>query len=199
MTHPTLFDTKTPAAGPTTRPAAGTSRPLVVGLDLSLTCTGVAGVGWTDNVRTKLRGDNRLGYLVDSIGSFIKAADLVVMEGPSFGHVGPRAHEDMAGLRCAVRLWCHRREIPYGVVPPSSLKLYAAGYGKAAKGEVRSAIADRYGIHTEGGARYDEADAYAVLAMGLHWLGYPLAEVPDRNAAALNGCKWPAGTVAVAR
>jgi hypothetical protein len=27
--------------------------------------------------------------------------------------------------------------------------------------------------------------------MGLHHLGYLLAEVPERNAGALAGCAWP--------
>jgi Holliday junction resolvasome RuvABC endonuclease subunit len=158
----------------------------------------VAGVGWTDIVRTKTRGDHRLDYLVTTIGTFIKAADMVVMEGPSYGHAGLGGHEELAGLRCAVRLWCYRHRIPYGIVPPSSLKLYATGYGKASKGEIRSAVADRYGHHTEGVGRYDEADAYVCLAAGLDWLGYPLAEVPERNAKALSGCAWP-DLVAVAR
>lgn len=196
MSAPTLFD-QTPAV-PVPAPAGAGPRPLVIGLDLSLTCTGVAGVGWTDIVRTKLRGDARLAELIDTIGSFIKAADLVVMEGPPFGYTGPRAHEDVAGLRVLTRLYCHRHNIPYGVVPPSSLKLFAAGHGKASKGEMRSAVADRYGHHTEGVGRYDQADAYAALAAGLHWLGYPLATVPDRNAKALDGCAWPE-TVAAAR
>lgn len=190
MSTPTLF-TPTPAAGlPTTRPAAGT-HPLVIGLDLSLTCTGVAGVGWSQIIRTKSRGDHRLAYLVAEIGSYIKAADMVVMEGPSFGHAGPRAHEDLAGLRVLVRMYCHRHSIPYGVVPPSSLKMFATGRGNATKGEVRSGVADRYGHHTEGVGRYDQADAYTALAMGLHHLGYPLADAPDRALKALDGCAWP--------
>ncbi|MER5559655.1 hypothetical protein ABT071_13720 [Streptomyces sp. NPDC002506] len=189
----------TPAAGlPIARPAAVT-RPLVIGLDLSLTSTGVAGEGWTDHIRTKTRGDYRLNYLAGHISSFIRRADFVVMEGPSFGHGALAGHEEMAGLRVLVRQYCYRHHIPYAVIPPSSLKLYAAGYGKAAKGEVRSAIADRYGIHTEGAARYDEADAYAALAAGLHWLGYPLALVPERNAKALDGCAWPEHPPVVAR
>ncbi|MFF8409025.1 hypothetical protein [Streptomyces omiyaensis] len=190
--------TETPAAGMTRLPAAGTTRPLVVGLDLSLTCTGIAGEGWTDRIRTKTRGDLRLNYLAGEISSFIKAADLVVMEGPSFGHVGPQAHEDMAGLRVLVRHACFRRSIPYAVIPPSSLKLYATGYGKASKGEVRSAVADRYGIHTEGAARYDEADAYIAMAAGMDWLGYSLAAVPEKNSSALGGVKWPEQAPAVA-
>lgn len=189
---------KTPAAGLTTRPAAGTNRPLVIGLDLSLTSSGIAGEGWTDHIRTKTRGDFRLNYLAGQIGDFIKQADLVVMEGPSYGHAALAGHEDMAGLRCLVRVFCHRRRIPYAVIAPSSLKLYATGYGKAAKGEIRSAVADRYGIHTEGSARYDEADAYVAMAAGMDWLGYRLADVPDRCAAALDKVTWPEQVPAVA-
>lgn len=193
---PTLFD-QTPAAGlPTTRPAAVT--PLVIGLDLSLTCTGVAGTGWTDIIRTKRRGDERLHYLITAVADFIKQADMVVMEGPSFGHSGPRAHEDLSGLRVLVRQHCYRHRIPYGVVPPSSLKMFATGRGNATKGEVRSGVADRYGHHTEGVGRYDQADAYTAMAMGLHHLGHPLADIPERASKALDGCAWPE-FVAVAR
>ncbi|MFE6225438.1 hypothetical protein [Streptomyces sp. NPDC057854] len=193
-----MTSTETPAAGMTRLPAAGTTRPLVVGLDLSLTSTGIAGEGWTDHIRTKTKGDFRLHYLAGQIGDFIKQADLVVMEGPSYGHAALGGHEDMAGLRCMVRVFCHRRRIPYAVIAPSSLKLYATGYGKANKGEVRSAVADRYGIHTEGAARYDEADAYIAMAAGMDWLGYSLATVPEKNASALKGVTWPQQIPAVA-
>ncbi len=190
---------ETPAAGLSPRPAAGIHRPLVIGLDLSLTSSGVAGEGWTNHIRTKTRGDYRLHYLAGQIADFIKRADLVVMEGPSYGHAALGGHEDMAGLRCMVRVFCYRRKIPYAVISPSSLKLYAAGYGKAAKGEVRSAVADRYGVHTEGAARYDEADAYVAMAAGMDWLGYPLAVLPDTHRRALTGVAWPEQVPAVAR
>lgn len=196
MSAPTLFD-QTPAAGLTPRPPAG-STPLVIGLDLSLTCTGVAGMGWSQIIRTKTRGDHRLAYLVAEVGSFIKAADMVVMEGPSYGHGAMAGHEDLAGLRVLVRMYCHRHTIPYGVVSPSSLKMFATERGNATKGEVRSGVADRYGHHTEGVGRYDQADAYTALAMGLHHLGYPLADAPERALKALDGCAWPEN-VAVAR
>lgn len=167
-------------------------RPLVIGLDLSLTCTGVAGADWTDKIRTPLRGDARLQYLEDAVATYIRSADLVAMEGPSYGHAGPRFHEDLAGLRVIVRRYCHRHGIPYAVIPPSNLKLYTAGRGNATKGEVRSAVADRYGVHTEGPGRYDQADAFGAVAAALDWLGCPLAPVPDRNRTALGGCTWPA-------
>lgn len=185
----TLFDiTQAPAA----TPAAGHRPPLVVvGLDLSLTCTGVAGAGWTDKIRTKLRGDERLAHLEAEIVSFIRVADLVAMEGPSYGHGAMAGHEELAGLRILVRRYCYRHQLPYAVIPPSSLKLYVAGRGNATKGEIRSAVADRYDVHTEGAGRYDMADAYGVFAAASDWLGQPLAEVPERNRKALAGCQWP--------
>lgn len=185
MTLP-LCTPEVPAA-----PAAAGPRPLVIGLDLSLTCTGVAGDGWTDYIRTKLRGDERLAYLEDAVASFIRSADMVAMEGPSYGHGGQGGHEDLAGLRVLVRRYCHRHQIPYAVIPPASLKLYVAGRGNATKGEVRSAVADRYGVHTEGVGRYDQADAYGVLAAASDWLGQSLGPVPERNGRALAGCQWP--------
>jgi Holliday junction resolvasome RuvABC endonuclease subunit len=193
----TLFDitTNTPAT-----PAAAEPHPLtVIGLDLSLTCTGVAGLGWTDRIRTKLRGDERLAYMEDQITSYIRCADLVVMEGPSFGHSGPRYHEDLAGLRILVRRYCHRQGLPYAVIPPSNLKLYTAGRGNASKGEVRSAIADRYDVHTEGVGRYDMADAYGALAAASDWLDQSLGTVPEKNAGALAGCQWPDREAVTAR
>lgn len=191
MTAPALFDTAPTVPAPVT--AGAGPAPLVIGLDLSLTSTGVAGDGWTDRIYpgTRLRGDARLDWLEQQVISFIRSADLVAMEGPSYGHGAMAGHEELAWLRCAVRLYCHRHHLPYAVIPPSSLKLYVAGYGKASKGEIRSAIADRYGIHTEGGGRYDMADAYGVLAAARDWAGHPLATVPERNRRALGGCQWP--------
>ncbi|MFE9853596.1 hypothetical protein ACFYPN_33095 [Streptomyces sp. NPDC005576] len=168
------------------------ARTLVIGLDLSLTCTGVAGEGWTDYIRPKtLRGHPRLNLIVDEVTSFIKKADLVVIEGPSFGGGVAHRHEDLAGLRVMVRHACWRRSIPYAVVPPSCRALYAAGKGSASKGEVRDGIAHRYGVDLDGVGRYDMADAYTLLAMGLHHLGMPLADVPEKNATGLAGCQWP--------
>lgn len=190
--------TQTPAAGMSPLPAAGT-KPLVIGLDLSLTSTGVAGDGWSRAIRTKTRGDHRLNHLVTQVASFIRVADLVVMEGPSYGHAALAGHEDMAGLRCMVRQYCFRHHIPYAVIPPSSLKLYGTGNGRATKGEIRSAVADRYGHHTEGAARYDEADAYVAMAAGMDWLGYRLAAVPERAATALAKVAWPEQILAAAR
>lgn len=167
--------------------------PKAIGLDLSLTCTGVAGEGWTDIVRPKagLRGHPRLAFIVERVTEHIRNADLVVIEGPSFGGGVAHRHEDLAGLRVMVRHACWRRGIPYAVVPPSCRALYATGKGSGSKGAVRDAVRTRYGVECDGPGRYDQADAYTLLAMGLHHLGWPLAVVPDTNRRGLDGCQWP--------
>jgi hypothetical protein len=83
VTAPALFGT-TPAAGLSPRPAAGPT-PLVIGLDLSLTSTGIAGTDWADALRTKGRGHVRLAWLRQEITERVRLADLVVVEGPSAG------------------------------------------------------------------------------------------------------------------
>ncbi|MFD5697502.1 hypothetical protein [Streptomyces lasiicapitis] len=187
MSTPPLFDTEVPAA-----PAAAGPRPLVVGADLSLRSTGLGSADWTDHVRPKaLRSHPRLAFLVQEIGSFLKNADLVVLEGPSFGHAGQGGHEELAGLRVMIQHWLWRREIPYAVVPPSSLKLFFAGYGKASKAQMRAAAEQWYGRTFEGPAANDECDGFALSAAGYHWLGLPLVELPDRQSKALDGCVWP--------
>jgi Holliday junction resolvasome RuvABC endonuclease subunit len=189
-TAPTLFtpDTVVPVA-----PAAAGPRPLVIGADLSLKSTGLGSADWTDNVRTKdsMRGHPRLAFLMQEIGSFLRVADFVVLEGPSYGHAGQGGHEELAGLRVMVQHWLWRREIPYAIVPPSSLKLFFAGYGKASKAGMREAAERWYGRTFAGPAANDECDGFALAAAGYAWLGFPLAEVPERHREALAGCQWP--------
>jgi hypothetical protein len=181
------------SGSPATVAQQATQVPRVIGLDLSLTCTGVAGEGWTDVIRprTGLRGHPRLDFIVDQAAVHIRNADLVVIEGPSFGGGVAHRHEDLAGLRVMARHACWRRGIPYAVVPPSCRALYATGKGSGSKGAVRDAVRERYGVECDGPGRYDQADAYTLLAMGLHHLGWPLAVLPDSHRRGLDGCQWP--------
>ncbi|WP_030173197.1 hypothetical protein [Streptomyces sp. NRRL S-813] len=178
---------------PTPAVVQSTTVPKVIGLDLSLTCTGVAGEGWTDTIRprTGLRGHPRLAFILERVTEHIRGADLVVIEGPSFGGGVAHRHEDLAGLRVMVRHACWRRSIPYAVIPPSCRALYATGKGSGSKGAVRDAVRTRYGVDCDGPGRYDQADAYTLCAMGLHHLGWPLAVVPDTHRRGLDGGQWP--------
>ncbi|MEU6649473.1 hypothetical protein ABZ904_08500 [Streptomyces sp. NPDC046900] len=204
----TLFDPERPAA----TVAAG-PRPTVIGLDIALVLSGVAGTGWTDLIRTgDLRAEERLVYLVEQAASFYRRADFVAIEGPSYGSALQNGHDEMAAARWAIRCDLWRRGIPFAIVPPDSRTIYATGKARhkdpdtgrkltatQVKALVRDAVRDRYKVACEGRGRYDQADAYVLRAMGLHWLGYPLAEVPPSHARALEGVQWPTEPVAVAR
>ncbi|MEU8968079.1 hypothetical protein AB0D11_02185 [Streptomyces monashensis] len=186
----TLFDLASQVPAATT--AAG-PRPLVIGADLSLRSTGIGAAEWSDSVRTKasMTGHPRLAFLMREIGSFLRNADLVVLEGPSYGHAGQGGHEELAGLRVMVQHWLWRREIPYAVVPPSTLKLFFAGHGQASKALMRGAAERLYGRTFEGPAASDECDGFALAAAGYAWLGHQLADIPERQIEALAGCQWP--------
>ncbi|MFE7395161.1 hypothetical protein [Streptomyces sp. NPDC057557] len=195
-----------PAAAAPSRPAAGAG-PLVVGLDLALSITGVAGPGWTDHIRTgKLSGAERLHTIASTAATFYRRADLVVLEGAAFSRALQRGHDELAALRWLVRIDLWRRKIPFAVVPPDNRTIYATGKARwkgetprQVKGRVRDAVAERYGVECAGAARYDEADAYVLVTMGRAWLGHPLAEVPPTHARALAGVLWPDQPVPSAR
>lgn len=185
--------------------ASSTPRPLVVGLDIALGTTGVAGAEWTDHIRTgDRRGEARLERIVEACAGFYRHADLVMIEGPSYGNAGQAGHDEMAAARWMVRCDLRRRRIPFAIVPPPNRTIYATGKARhkdpatdrwltarQVKGLVLTAVQDHYGIECTGVAKYDEADAFVLAAMGLHWLGWPLAEVPETHSRALDGCAWP--------
>lgn len=204
---------ETPAAGLTTRPAAGTTWPTVYGLDLSLTSTGISNAVTAEALIPKrLSGHERLEFHRRSIHERIPDdTSLVVMEGPAMS-VGYRPGvEEMTYLRGLVSHDLWRRRIPLAVCYPQHRIIYATGVANpakdypagqrktVAKGMVRDAVTARYGIDCDGPGRYDQADAIVFAAMGLHWLGYPLAVVPDTHRRALAKVVWPEIVPAVAR
>lgn len=197
----------TTVTGGTVAPGAWLSpdgrSPLVIGVDPSLTCTGIAGDGWADALRPKGRGHERLQWLRGEVRERTRAADLVVIEGAAYGRGGQAGHHELAGLWwiLAQDLWEHG--IPYAVVNPHSRTIYATGSAnpakdhpkekraRIAKGMVRDAVAERYGLDCEGPGKYDRADAFILAAMGLHWAGWPLAAVEDTHSRALDAVPWP--------
>ncbi|MFJ8430389.1 hypothetical protein ACIQ9P_03695 [Kitasatospora sp. NPDC094019] len=189
----------------TTAEVAGDAVPLVIGLDLSLTSTGIAGVDWADALRPKtgLRGHGRLDWHLREITERVRRADLVVVEGAAYGHGAQAGHHELAGLWWMVTQELWRRRIPYAQVPPAALKIYACGVANPAKehpkevrarvskGMVRDAVAARFGLECEGAGRYDKADACTLAHMGRDWLGRPAVALPEQHRRALAGAAWP--------
>ncbi|MFD5632419.1 MULTISPECIES: hypothetical protein [Streptomycetaceae] len=197
----TLFDLTPQAPAATAAPAG--PRPLVIGLDAATITSGIAGVGWTDHVHTKAKGlHERFAAQVEGCSGFYRHADYVIIEGAAFSKNNTGA-DALAAMRWMLRQDLWKRGIPYAVVNPQSRNVYATGKTRPAaaypakerytvgKGMVRDAVHERYGLLTEGKHRFDESDAYILLALGLHSLGHVLAEVPDAWAEqALRGLEW---------
>lgn len=209
----TLFDIapEAPAA-----PAAGPrldTWPTVYGLDLSLTSTGISnGTSAEALIPGNRDGHDRLEFHRRAIRERIPdETSLVVIEGPAMSAGYRPGVEEMTYLRGLIKHDLWRRSIPFAVCLPQHRIIYACGVANpakdypaskrktVAKGMVRDAVVARYGVPCEGRGRYDQADSVIFAAMGLHWLGYPLAVVPDTHRRALAGVTWPLNIPAVAR
>lgn len=184
--------------------------PKVIGIDPSLTCCGLAGDGWTSTIPTKARrarqdrrdfAHSRMRHILDVIRDHLHGVDLAVIEGlamsPKMG-----ADRQLAWLNWQVRDLCWQRDVPYAVVSPSGLKLYAVGKGRRSTKQVAADDADGVSVKEpvldavrgwfgwfEGGS--DEADASVLHAMGRDWLGSPVVTVPASQRVALDGVAWP--------
>ena len=188
----TLFDTTEVPAAPAAGPRPGLYR--VAGLDISLTGTGIATLGGTTRVPTTghrrdtiVQRNQRMRHITDTVLTDVGDVHLACVEGPSHHSVGGSVW-DRGGLWWMIVSALCARDIPVAIVPPMSRAKYATGKGTSRKAAVLDAAQARYGaiLPTD-----DEADALILRAMGLHWLGQPLAEVPDGHRAALAGVQWP--------
>lgn len=168
-----------------------------LGLDLSLTSTGIATKQWTRAIRTKkLTSYERLRFIRSAI---IDAAaevlpDLVVVEGPAYAAVGKGQHE-RGGLWWMVTEALDDAGLQLAVVPPSSLKKFAVGVGAGPRSDKNyvTVAAARHFWWFDGGN--DEADALWLCAMGHEWAGDPITHIAKAHLVALDGCRWPATTV----
>ncbi len=174
----------------------------VVGLDLSLTSTGVAswsrrGVS-TGRLKSEgHKGDSwtvrhqRLSDLVGKLSTLIPDPALVVIEAPSYGSVGGSSH-DRSGCWWMVYDFLYWQGCAVLPVEPTVLKKFATGTGKADKDAVLAAVVRRYlDIDVTGN---DQADAVALLDIGMHLIGKPLADLPALNRSVLDKISLPETT-----
>lgn len=156
----------------------------VMGLDLSLTATGVAYPdGLAGCIRSKKRDAERLVEIRGRIeaGLLDYPTDLVVIEGPAFGRPnGMHALGQLAGVVYVRLLELEQKHLE---VPPSCVKKYATGKGNAKKVEVITSARERLGYD---GHDDNEADALWLRALGMDLLGEPVVVVPALHRAALD-------------
>lgn len=165
----------------------------VVGLDLSLTCT-----GWADGrqnygtIQTELRGMERIRHVWKAVrrvvdDPFLPRPRLVMIEGYSFASKNSHAH-GAGELGGVIRFWLHVEGIPYIEIPPSTLKMFATGSGNAGKGLVLVDAVKRLGYS---GSSDDEADALWLRELGLYLVGDERLGLPKTHTRALAKVKLP--------
>jgi crossover junction endodeoxyribonuclease RuvC len=167
--------------------------PRVVAFDLSLTSTGVADQNGTRRIRSKKTGEERLIEIRDAVLQACGFApivgilpDLVVIEGFSYGSKGSST-VDIGGMGWIVRVALYEAGIPYEVVSPSTIKIFACGKGNAKKDDVLLAAVRRLDYQGNSG---DEADALWLYALAMHALGSPIVTLPQTHLRALDSVKW---------
>lgn len=174
----------------------------VVGLDLSLTSTGIALEGGTAVIDPAPRRgmdrimwirDRVLGYVSNEVycDSNLPLDHLVVIEDYAFSR-GNRAHElgELGGVVKAAML-----DVGYSfvVVNPKHLKMYALGKGGGKgtdKAAMRIAAFKRFGIEF---LTDDECDAYWLRTMGVDAMGdgTMIADLPPSHRKVLSDIDWP--------
>lgn len=193
-------DTAQPGVSQTTGRGSGSPRPVpprVVGLDLSLTATGIAAFpAWFETAGregiTTLslhQREEALTNLADEITSIIGAPDLVVIEQTAFSKAYGGAAE-RSGLWWMVVRKLRTYSVPVAEVKATALKRYATGKGQCDKGAIVDAVARRWPSFETGG-NDNVCDAIVLAAMGLDHLGQPPAVMPAANRAALDKVRWP--------
>lgn len=164
----------------------------VLALDLSLTGSGITTSKGVTTVKTNLKDEVRLIYILDSIAEAAEAAyiEFVIVEGLAYGSTMGKATE-RAGLWWLVKMFFWDYNIPVAVAPPTTLKKYATGKGNADKDTVMLEVAKRYTMFDV--KNNNEADSVALYAMAMHHLGNPIAEVPATHLEGLLKVQWPEG------
>jgi crossover junction endodeoxyribonuclease RuvC len=173
----------------------------ITAFDLSLTHTGWAtwdsltsarGFG---SIRPKETGMARLDCIRREVLAIAAGAELVVLEGYSYGSKGA-AVVSLGELGGVIRLslWGTRRSVmaspppPYIDVPPSVVKKLATGKGNAPKEAVLAEAIRRLGY---AGSDHNEADALWLLEAVLQAYGESAVKLPQVHLAALEAVRWP--------
>ena len=158
----------------------------VMGVDPSLTATGVAyadgsseTLSWQGTGVTRLKAANHWAHFVHV------DAELVVIEGYAFAARHSQAHA-LGELGGVLRLGFLESGVDVLEVPPATLKKFATGKGNASKADVLVSAVKRLDY---GGSSHDEADALWLREIGLSLADQSTVDLPASHLAALDKLK----------
>lgn len=157
----------------------------LLGIDPSLTATGVATGQDTYTVKSKRDGDARLLDLYLRVFDWAVRADFAAVEDlPT--HAQGAGKTGMA--QGVVRLALLNCDTEFVVVPPACLKKYATGKGNATKPDMRMALYQRMGLDLRDD---NQVDAWWLRAMLCDALGEPVVQLPKTHRDTLAKVTWP--------
>lgn len=162
-----------------------------VGIDLSLTSTGICNLGSPSIISTKSKGPERLSSVSKEVLNYclnIKNS-FVLIEGYSFASRNSQAHS-IGELGGCVRMLLWESNIPFIEIPPKCRAKFATGKGNAGKSEVISSISAKTGIVWSGPGADDMCDAWVLEEMGLARVGKSQYDWPLTNMSALDNVDW---------
>lgn len=180
--------------------------PTVVGIDTSLTSTGLCSMdsmgAAVQRVRSKGKAADtlamrraRLDKLAGDIvrATLAAAPDLAVIEAPSYGNQNGHMH-DRSGLWWLVVFSLGSAGVPVLEVSPSTRMKYATGKGggkDATKDAVLTSVVRRYPLIPV--ADNNEADAVLLASIGMRMLGSPVevGGLPQTHVDALKVLMLP--------
>ncbi|OIN81646.1 crossover junction endodeoxyribonuclease RuvC [Mycobacterium malmoense] len=182
---------------------------LVVGIDPSLTSTGIAALSDGRPVLLRSighgsRNGTSYAHRSDRIVSQARAVlaaietgirtqqpDLAVIEGPAYAHANAYTH-DCAGLWWGLYSGLRARKIPISVIAPTTRAKWATGTGRADKRAVLDAVRTTWKPWAKLITNDDIADALTLAEAAARHLDDPLHFPPRRrHIEALHTITWP--------
>lgn len=177
---------------------------VVVGIDASLTGTGIARITldpFTVTTHTITSSGNkgatldqratRLRRLRDAVINHATPADLAVIEGPAFSS-NTGSVWDRAAHWWNIAAALHHLDVPVTEVAPTKVKKFAADNGKADKTAVAAAMTRLWGDLVEP-SNDNEFDALAIATLGaIHLAPRALpVTILERHRQVVAGVGWP--------
>ncbi len=166
----------------------------IVGLDLSLTGTGVATNDGETTIRTSAAAplEARLIAIRDHVLAHVNVPTDVLVVIEDFVTRSPAA-STLGMVHGIVRVALTEAGIPFVLVPPATLKKYVTGKGNAKKDDMRMETYKRFGFDF---ADDNQCDAFGLRAMALDAYGEPRAAMPAAQRESIEKVAWPVRTVA---
>lgn len=162
-----------------------------MGLDLSLTSTGVSINQVTTSIKSKNRGIARLKEIKDIIENVVKInkIEIAAIEGYSYASQYSQAHS-IGELGGVIKVSLRELDVLIVTIPPTCRAKFATGKGNSGKLDVMSSITAKTGIIFTGSDGNDRCDAWILEQMTLTYLGFSEYEWGKEQLSGLNKCDF---------